>query len=271
MINGNYFLICYIIQVVILKRSAIEIIPLYLSKDVHPQDNLDSIILESIKNSGQALYDGDILIIAHKVISKIENRIVNLDLVKPSKRSIELARKQQKDPRIVEIILRESNAVVKASKGIIITETKHGFICANGGVDQSNIMDPCRHVLLLPEFPDKSARRIRNRLTKKTRRRIAVIISDTFGRPFREGQTNVAIGVSGIKPIRSYIGQKDIYGKKLRVTEIAIADEIASAAELAMGKSDRVPVVIMRGYKYQHVKKSSTLELIRSKEKDLFR
>jgi coenzyme F420-0:L-glutamate ligase / coenzyme F420-1:gamma-L-glutamate ligase len=154
---------------------------------------------------------------------------------------------------------------------LLIVETKHGFVCANAGIDQSNVGHDFDYIVLLPIDADRSARKIRNSLRKKTGKDIAVVISDTFGRPFREGQTNVAVGIAGIEPIKSYIGTSDMYGKKLRVTEIAVADEIASAAELVMGKAERIPVAIIRFYKYNKVEKTSISKLIRSKEKDIFR
>ena len=253
-------------------KNNIEIIPVRLNKDVKPNDRLDTLILESLKKTRQTLYDNDILVIAHKIVSKSENRLVELEKIRPSARSIVIAKEHDKDPRVVELILRESNDILKISRGIIIVETRQGLICANAGVDQSNIEDGSNHALLLPADADKSASKIRQSLKKKTGKDIAIIISDTFGRPFREGQVNVAIGIAGLEPIKNYVGKADMYGKKLRVTQIAVADEIASAAELTMGKANGVPIVIVRGYNYQRAqKKSSVSQLIREKEKDLFR
>jgi coenzyme F420-0:L-glutamate ligase/coenzyme F420-1:gamma-L-glutamate ligase len=253
-------------------KNNIEIIPVRLNKDVKPNDRLDMLILESLKKTRQTLYDNDILVIAHKIVSKSENRLVELEKIRPSARSIVIAKEHDKDPRVVELILRESNDILKISRGIIIVETRQGLICANAGVDQSNIEDGSNHALLLPADADKSASKIRQSLKKETGKDIAIIISDTFGRPFREGQVNVAIGIAGLEPIKNYVGKADMYGKKLRVTQIAVADEIASAAELAMGKANGVPIVIVRGYNYQRTqKKSSVSQLIREKEKDLFR
>jgi coenzyme F420-0:L-glutamate ligase/coenzyme F420-1:gamma-L-glutamate ligase len=250
----------------------IEIIPIPLTKDIKPHDPLNVLIFKAIKASQNKLVDNDILVIAHKIISKAEGRIVNLIDVEPSSESDKIAEENCKDARVVEIILNESKEIVRLSNGIIITETRHGFICANAGVDQSNVEDSFNNVLLLPIDADRSARNIRQFFKKRTGKRIAVIITDTFGRPFREGQTNVAIGVAGIEPIKSYIGLADMYGKQLRVTEIAAADEIASAAELAMGKSARVPAVIIRGYNYRSTEKKSQIsKLIRPKTQDLFR
>jgi coenzyme F420-0:L-glutamate ligase/coenzyme F420-1:gamma-L-glutamate ligase len=252
-------------------KIIIKIIPIHISTNIKAHDRLDTLILESLRRSEENLFDNDILVIAHKVVSKAEGRIVNLDDIKPSSKSLAIAKENDKDPRIVELILNESKGIIRLSKGVIIVETKHGFICANAGVDQSNVEYSSNHAVLLPIDADSSAKKIRDSLRKRIGKDIAVIITDTFGRPFREGQTNVAIGIAGIEPIMSYIGATDMYGKKLRVTEIAVVDEIASAAELAMGKSERVPVVIIRGYKYQKTERSEISKLIRPKEKDLFR
>lgn len=245
-----------------------SIIPIPMKEDVEPNDDLAELIIASIKKQKQKLFNYDILVITHKIVSKAEGRLVNLDDVKPSRYARAIAHKHQKDPRIVELILREAREIVKIERGIIITETKHGFVCANSGVDHSNIKD--NFVSLLPSNPDRSARKIRNVIKKKTRKKIAVIITDTFGRPFREGQVNVAIGIAGLKPILDYRGMEDTFGKELKVTEIAIADEIAGAEELVMGKLDRVPIAIVRGYKYAN-KQGSAKELIRKRGNDLFR
>jgi coenzyme F420-0:L-glutamate ligase / coenzyme F420-1:gamma-L-glutamate ligase len=255
-------------------NDTIQIIPLRLSADIRPNDELDALILKSLEQRQEQIFDDDVLVVAHKIVSKAEGRVVNLEHIKPSAESLKMAREDGKDPRIVELILDESKDVIRRSNGVIIVETRHGFICANAGVDQSNVEDSVNHAVLLPVDADASANKIRESLREKTGGRdFAVVITDTFGRPFREGQTNIAIGIAGIEPIKSYVGSADMYGKKLRVTEIAVVDEIASAAELAMGKLERVPVVIIRGYKYQKPdKESSTVsKLIRPKEKDLFR
>ncbi len=227
--------------------------------------------MQTMEEIGECIEDGDILVIAHKVVSKSENRFVNLKNIEPSEESKKLARTSYKDPRLIELIRRESNNIVRHSGGIIIVETKLGFICANAGIDQSNVSVEGDVALLLPENPDKSAALLRSYIRNKSGKEIAVIISDTFGRPFRQGQTNVAIGLAGIEPIESYIGKSDIFGKKLKVTEIAVADEIASAAELAMGKTSKIPAVIIRGYSFTKSNSSSVSSLIRSRKMDLFR
>jgi coenzyme F420-0:L-glutamate ligase/coenzyme F420-1:gamma-L-glutamate ligase len=255
-------------------NDTIQIIPLRLSADIRPNDELDALILRSLEQRQEQIFDNDVLVVAHKIVSKAEGRVVNLEHIKPSVESLKIAEEDGKDPRIMELILDESKEMIRHSNGVIIVETRHGFICANAGVDQSNVEDSVNHAVLLPVDADASANKIRESLREKTAGKdFAVIITDTFGRPFREGQTNVAIGIAGIEPIKSYVGSADMYGKKLRVTEIAVVDEIASAAELVMGKLERVPVVIIRGYKYQKPEKESSTvsKLIRPKEKDLFR
>lgn len=242
------------------------IIPVRISADVRPHDELDVIILEA---AGQEIQNGDVLVVAHKIVSKAEGRIVNLADVQPSPKAIKMAKEHSKDPRIMELILKESVQILRAKDGIIVSETRHGLVCANAGIDQSNVEGDS--AVLLPVDPDKSASRLKDAVKKKTGKEIAVVITDTFGRPFREGQTNVAIGVAGLSPIKSYIGSQDMYGRKLRVSEIAVADEIASAAELVMGKTKGVPVAIVRGYRFEKAAKSSAKSLQRSRERDLFR
>lgn len=252
-------------------KSKIEIIPIPITSDIKVGDKLDLIILESMNNAKEFLSKGDIVVVAEKVVSKAEGRLVNLKSVNPSEKSLQIARQNGKDPRLVELILNESTEILRQARGLLIVETKGGLICANAGVDQSNVENSSNYAALLPQDADLSARRLRLSLISKTGIEVAVVITDTFGRPFREGQINVAIGIAGIQPIKSYIGTLDMYGKKLKVTEIAVVDEIASAAELLMGKNERIPVVIIRGYDYQTVENSSLSQLLRAREKDLFR
>jgi coenzyme F420-0:L-glutamate ligase / coenzyme F420-1:gamma-L-glutamate ligase len=252
-------------------KSRIEIIPIPVVPDIKAGDKLDLIILESMSKANEFLLKGDIVVVAQKVISKAEGRLIDLKFVNPSEKSLQIAKQNDKDPRLIELILNESVDILRLARGIIIVETKRGLICANAGVDQSNVENSNHYATLLPEDADLSARELRHSFKRKTGIDVAVVITDTFGRPFREGQINVAIGIAGIQPIKSYIGTMDMYGKKLKVTEIAVVDEIASAAELQMGKSERIPVVIIRGYLYQMVENSSLSQLLRSKEKDLFR
>jgi coenzyme F420-0:L-glutamate ligase/coenzyme F420-1:gamma-L-glutamate ligase len=247
----------------------IQIVPLQISDEITLHTDLSILILESIDRDQIEVQDGDILIVTHKIVSKAEGRVVHLDSVKPSAKAITMAKMHDKDPRIMELILKESTQILRAKNGIIISETKHGFVCANAGVDQSNTEGDT--AVLLPVAPDDSAYRLQYAIKKKVGKEIAVIITDTFGRTFRNGQTNVAIGVAGINPIKSYVGKCDMYGRKLRVTEIAVVDELASAAELVMGKAEGIPVAIVQGYNFEKVSKTSINSLLRAKERELFR
>jgi coenzyme F420-0:L-glutamate ligase/coenzyme F420-1:gamma-L-glutamate ligase len=251
--------------------QGIRVLPLRILRDVKPGDRLYSLILRALISNKVTLENGDIVVIAQKIVSKAEGRIVRLNSLTPSSFAIQLATAYKKDPRLTELIIRQSKSIVRISNGIIISETKHGFICANAGVDQSNVMNGEENALLLPDDPDTSAKQIMYMLKEKTNKEIAVVITDSFGRPFRNGQTNVAIGLAGMVPIKSYIGEKDMYGRKLKVTEIAIADELASAAELVMGKSKGIPVVVIKGFNFVKSDNASIDELIREREKDLFR
>jgi len=250
--------------------NKIEIIPILIRDDIKKGDDIADLIIKSIKEKNESLQENDVVIITHKIISKAEGRTTDLRNIVPSEVSKKISSNTGKDPRLVELIISQSNEIVKIERDIIITETKHGFVCANAGIDTSNVGKLSDHVLLLPDDPDESARNIRNDLNAKTGVNVGIIISDTFGRPFRKGQVNIAIGVAGIDPIKSYIGKRDMYGKILKVTEIAIADEITSAAELVMGKSSRVPVSIVRGYNFSF-NDSSISKVTRSKKDDLFR
>jgi coenzyme F420-0:L-glutamate ligase/coenzyme F420-1:gamma-L-glutamate ligase len=249
--------------------SNVEIISILISNDIREGADIGNLILKSIKEKKESLKENDVIVITHKIISKSEGRTIDLTKIIPSEESKNISYRTGKDPKLVELIISQSNEIIKIQRDIIITETKHGFVCANSGIDTSNV-EKSKHVVLLPVDPDKSARAIRNYIKSRTKTNVAVIISDTFGRPFRKGQVNVAIGVAGIDPIKSYIGKSDMYGNILRVTEIAIADEIASAAELVMGKSLRVPVTIVRGYDFSS-SDASISKVTRAKKDDLFR
>lgn len=249
--------------------SKVEIISILINDDIRDGDDIGNLILKSIKENKESLKENDVIVITHKIVSKSEGRTIDLTKIIPSEESKKISSRTGKDPKLVELIISQSNEIIKIQREIIITETKHGFVCANSGIDTSNVGNS-NHVVLLPVDPDKSAREIRNYIRSRTKTNVAVIISDTFGRPFRKGQVNVAIGVAGINPIKSYIGDSDMYGNILRVTEIAIADEIASAAELVMGKSLRVPVTIVRGYDFSSTD-ASIPKVTRAKKDDLFR
>ncbi len=233
-------------------------------------DNLARIICEAADKQGVGIKDGDIIVVASKVVAKAEGRIVHLNEVEPSAFAKRIGEVMRKDPRLVELVLRESNKIVKMKFRHLIVETKHGFVCANAGIDRSNVAGEKDIVSLLPENPDESARKIREGIKKIKGVDVAVIISDTFGRAWRAGHVNFAIGISGMKPIKDYRGQPDMFGYTLRVTQMAIADELAAAAELAMGKSSGIPVVIIRGYNYPRGE-GSYKELLYPEEKDLFR
>lgn len=233
-------------------------------------DDLALLICTAAEKQGTPIEDGDIIVVTHVVVSRMEGNIVNLDEVTPSEFAKNLARSMEKEPALVEVILRESKSIIRMGQKHLICETQHGFICANAGVDQSNVPGE-RNVALLPRNPDRSAKILRQRIKKLTGKDVAVIISDTHGRPLREGEINIAIGVAGIKPIRPRVGEKDLFGYTLRVKRTAIADELASAAELVIGQTDEgIPTAIIRGYSYPKSNRAQAKELIRKKEKDLF-
>ncbi len=240
-----------------------QIIPLHIEKEIEPLDDLSELILMS-----SDLHDGDILVVAQKIVSKQEGRIVDLSTVKPSLLSEGISSQYQKDPRIIELILSEAKRIVRMKNGIIIVETNNGIICANAGVDESNVEEG--YATLLPINSDISAQTIRNKIREQTNKNVAVIISDTFGRPFRMGQTNCAIGISGLNPILNYAGTMDSFGKILRITEIAVADELSAAAELVMGKALKCPVAIIRDYSFK-LEDHVIDELIRPENEDLFK
>ena len=243
---------------------SLEILPIYIKKEIEKDDKLTEIILSSkIK-----IQDGDIIVIAQKIISKQEGRVVNLSTIIPSELALGIGSEYDKDPLVVEAILSETKRIVRMENGIIIVETKNGFICANAGVDESNIKKG--YATLLPIDSDKSAMNLQKQILEKTGKKVAVLISDTFGRAFRIGQTNCAIGVSGMNSLIDYKGVKDGFGKTLRVTEIAIVDEICAAAELVMGKTQNCPVAIVRNYKYKS-SEDNAKSLLRTNEEDLFR
>lgn len=243
---------------------SLEIIPVVLKKEVQKGDNLAKMFLSNFKD----VRDRDIIVIAQKVISKKEGKMAFLPHVIPSLLSVGIAAEYDKDPKLVEVILSEAQRIVRLDGGVIITETRHGFVCANSGVDESNL--PQGFVTMLPDDPDKSASEFQTDILNYSGKKTAVLISDTFGRPFREGQTNVAIGVSGMKPIYDYVGKKDSFGRQLRVTAIAQADELCAAAELVMKKSIHCPFAIIRNFEFEQAG-GSVDQLLRSKETDLFR
>jgi coenzyme F420-0:L-glutamate ligase/coenzyme F420-1:gamma-L-glutamate ligase len=250
-------------------RSAdIRIIPLCGLPEIAAGDNVAIAIVQAIEASSIQIVAGDLFVVAHKIISKAEGRIVNLDTVTPSSTAENWAAELAKDSRLVELILAETCRVVRKERGVLIVETHHGLVCANAGVDVSNC--PAGTAVLLPRDPDDSARRLRQSLDAALGVSIGVIISDTFGRPWREGLVNIAIGVAGIAPLKDYRGQRDVFGRTLQASVLAVADELASAAELVMGKSARIPVAIVRGYDFGATG-GAARDLIRPPERDLFR
>ena len=236
--------------------------------EIRPGDDIGEHIATAASAQGVTLQDDDVLIVTQKAVSKSEDRFVNLESVEPSPLAIEIAKVGEKDPRHVEVVLRETKRIVRNDRGVLIVETRHGLVCANAGVDASNVPDG--QLMLLPVDPDASAQRIRESVRKHTGTDVAVIISDTFGRPWRTGYTEVAIGVAGMRPILDYVGQLDTHGRELRATWICIADELASAAELVTGKLNKVPVALIRGYAVPRGD-GSAQEMVRQAELDMFR
>lgn len=242
---------------------------------IKPGDDLASIIIQTVRNTDIVPQDGDIWVLAQKIVSKAENRLVRISQVIPSARAFEIANRTKKDPRFVELVLRESREVLRQKPGTLIVEHIKGFICANAGIDHSNVEPVDENAddwyLLLPEEPDQSAAVIRNRLEKEFHLRFGVLIIDSHGRAWRNGTAGVAIGISGLPGLVDLRGESDIFGYKLQITQVGVADELAAAASLVMGQaSERKPVVIARGFPYP-LREASMSEIIRPKEEDLFR
>jgi coenzyme F420-0:L-glutamate ligase / coenzyme F420-1:gamma-L-glutamate ligase len=251
----------------------IQILPISYIPEIRPNDNLPRILIAAAKKSKITFQQNDILVLAQKIISKSENRLIDLTTITPSQRAIDLAAasendRSRKDPRLVELILRESRRIVREHP-VLIVETHHGFVCANAGIDQSNIPGETI-VSLLPKSPDATAKKIAQALRKLTQKKIAVIISDTFGRPWRLGLTNVAIGCYGIAPLQDLRGTRDAHEKPLHATIIATADELAAAAGLATPKSASVPAVLIRYFPFKPSTAPAT-QIIRPPDLDLFR
>jgi coenzyme F420-0:L-glutamate ligase / coenzyme F420-1:gamma-L-glutamate ligase len=251
-----------------LHRTGVEIFPICGLPEFQAGDDLPEHIAKAMRVAHQQFVDGDVLVIAQKIVSKAEGCTVQLASVQPSSQAVQLAAKLKKDSRLVEVILRESRRIVR-SEPVLIVETHHGFVCANAGVDHSNVLGD-EVVTVLPRDPDGSARRIAEALRKRTGKRVAVIISDTFGRPWRLGLTNVAIGATGVPVLLDLRGTRDRHGKPLQATVLAVADELASTAGLLMGKTEGIPAIVIRGYRYKAVSQSAT-NIIRPAAEDLFR
>ena len=249
--------------------SEVRILPITLPGEIRPGDSLIDKLLQALKHAKQSFRAGDILIVKHKIVSKAEDRMVELDSIKPTLSSRTWARRYHLDARVTQVALAESRRVVRRKRGVLITETRHGLICANSGVDVSNVSGG-RHCLLLPEDSDRSAIKLHQELKKRLKLSIPVIITDSFGRPWREGLTEVAIGVAGMKAMHDYRGSRDPHGYPLRVTIEAVADELACAAGLVCGKLTRTPACIIRGFRYRPGR-GRARDLIRPAATDLFR
>ncbi|MGC9778013.1 MAG: coenzyme F420-0:L-glutamate ligase [Candidatus Heimdallarchaeota archaeon] len=248
----------------------LKIFPINNFPIIKKDDNLAELILQGIENNATEIKDFDIIIIAQTIISRAEGQIINLDEVEPSEFAVEIANQGKKDPKYVEMILREAKNICKNRNGVLITETKHGFVCANSGIDRSNVPGE-NTISLLPENPDKSAKEIRMYIQNRCKKKIAVLISDTHNRPFRLGAINIAIGCSGIDPVKNYINKTDLFGYKLKSSSISLADQLCSAAGLVMGESDEGnAVIVIRGLKFKQ-KEISAKALIRPEERDYFR
>jgi coenzyme F420-0:L-glutamate ligase/coenzyme F420-1:gamma-L-glutamate ligase len=261
----------------------IQVIPVRGLPEIRPGHNLGKAVVEALSGAGGAgspgdtggrLETGDVVVVTSKAVSKAEGRTVVLDEVTPSALAWDWAERHGKDARQVEVVLRESRRIVRMDRGVLIAETHHGFVCANAGVDASNV-GAAGELILLPLDPDASARNLREDLRRRTGADVAVVVSDTFGRPWRTGQTNIAIGCAGIAALHSYAGSVDPAGHLLVATTIAVIDELAGAAELVMGKLDRVPVAVVRGYSYSVPEAGEpdpgASPLVRQAEFDLFR
>ena len=254
--------------------SGIQVIGVGGMPEIKTGDDVASLIVEAMDRQGVPTEQGDILVVTQKIVSKAEGRVLKLEDIQASPIALQLSEGHNRDPRHTEVILLESRRIVRMDRGNIISETRHGFTCANAGVDASNIPGEGT-VALLPVDPDASAEGIQAGIKEKTGKDVAVIISDTFGRPWREGAMNVAIGVSGMNPMQDYRGLEDAYGQLMRSTVIAVADELAATAELVTGKVTGVPVALIRGYKYETTsppdQPRGAQALVRSSARDMFR
>jgi coenzyme F420-0:L-glutamate ligase/coenzyme F420-1:gamma-L-glutamate ligase len=259
---------------IVVKRASSEVqevrlFPIPVQGDIRPGDSIADILLEAMRKRRLKFAGGDVLVVKHKIVSKAEGRIVDLATIQPSAESVAWAKQYDLDARVIELALRESRALIRRKNGVLITETQHGFLCANSGVDVSNV-DGGGHAVLLPEDADRSAADLRRALKKRTGLSIAVIISDSFGRPWREGLTDFAIGISGMKALRDDRGRRDAHGYKLKASVEAIADEVACAAGLVCGKLNRTPACIVRGFRYA-AGVGGVRKLLRPADSDLFR
>jgi coenzyme F420-0:L-glutamate ligase / coenzyme F420-1:gamma-L-glutamate ligase len=250
-------------------EAGIQLLPIPVRDEIKPRDSIAEKLLRSLQQKNLTFESGDILVVKHKIISKVEGQMIDLSTINPSADSIAWAKKYKLDARVIELALRENRAVIRRKNGVLITETRHGFICANGGVDVSNV-DGGRHALLLPADPDRSARKLHRELKQRTKLAIPVLITDTFGRPWREGLVDFCIGIAGMKALRDDRGRRDPHGYTLQASLEGVADELAAAAGLVCGKLNRTPACIIRGFPYEPAR-SSVRDLLRPAATDLFR
>jgi coenzyme F420-0:L-glutamate ligase / coenzyme F420-1:gamma-L-glutamate ligase len=251
------------------KVGEVRLIPITLADEIVPGASIADNLVEALRRSRQRLQPGDILVVKHKIVSKAEGRLVDLAMIKPSAESTAWAEQYKLDARVVELALRESRSVLRRKNGVLITETHHGFLCANSGIDVSNV-DGGNTALLLPEDPDGSAATLQRALKNKTGISVPVIITDSFGRPWREGLTEFAIGIAGMKALRDDRGRRDPHGYELKASVEAVADELACAAGLVCGKLNRAPACIVRGFSYDPGP-GAARDLLRPAATDLFR
>ncbi|MDG6222307.1 MAG: coenzyme F420-0:L-glutamate ligase [Candidatus Bathyarchaeota archaeon] len=250
--------------------NKVEIFPVTGLPIIKEGDDLARLICEAAENQGTHIKNGDVIVVTHVIVSRAEGKIVDLNTITPSKFAETIAQTSDKDPRLVEVVLRESKSIVRMRKGKLITETKHGIVCANSGIDQSNVAGN-DIVAPLPEDSDLSAQKIRKRINEITAKDVAVIVSDTHGRPLRHGEINIALGTSGFEPLRDRRGEIDLFGYTIRIKRTAIADELASAAELVIGQTNEgMPVAIIRGYDYPKSETANATIMTRSPQDDLF-
>ncbi len=249
--------------------AELRLIPIPVEDEILPGDSIADELLRSLRRRRFHFQSGDILVVKHKIVSKAEGRLVDLTTIQPTHDSIAWAKQYALDARVVELALRESRSIIRRKNGVLITETHHGFLCANSGIDVSNV-DGGTHALLLPEDPDRSAANLRRAIKKRTGFSIPVIITDSFGRPWREGLTEVAIGIAGMKPLRDDRGHRDPHAYKLKASVEAVADELACAAGLVCGKLNRAPACIVRGFRYERGT-GQAQDLLRPASTDLFR
>lgn len=250
--------------------NKVEVFPITGLPVIKEDDDLALLICQAAEKQGTPIQNGDVIVITHVIVARAEGNVIDLETVTPSEFAKTVAKETNKDPRLVEVVLRESKSIVRMRKGKLITETKQGIVCANSGIDQSNVPGNTI-VALLPKDSDQSARIIRQNMLKISGKDVAVIVSDTHGRPLRHGEINIALGTSGFEPLRDRRGEKDLFGYTIRIKRTAIADELASAAELVIGQTNEgIPVALIRGYSYPKSETAKATKIIRPPDEDLF-